>query len=287
MDAKKVRLISNIFSKKVLEDIALGYTPKKIEEIIARANLHDLVNGMSYFSFFEWVYNRLISEYRSEYVYKNAIASKIIIGRHKFSNVSYFSEFSAWDVISDVVVANGTITAYEIKTEYDSFSRLEKQLSTYQQIFDRVYVVIPESKIKSLLKLVDKNIGVLILTKKYTLSVYRESESNLRRLSHEKIFSCLRKSEYEDITVKYFGSLPAVKPVYLRKYSGELFSTLELDTVHKEFTQCLKNRQKDSIRKAGIRAMPKSLASLGITINLSSTKFYQLVRNLNVQIPIN
>lgn len=286
MTPQKARLISNVFSKKVLEDIAAGCTPKKLEEIIVRANLHDSVDGMSYSMFFEWVYSLLLKEYRNEYVYKNAIASKIIIGRHKFANVSYFSEFNAWDVISDVVVANGTTTAYEIKTEYDSFARLERQISTYQQIFDRVYVVVPEPKIKPLLKIIDKNIGILVLTDKYTLSVCREAETNLCRLSHEKIFSCLRKSEYEDITVKYFGSLPEVKPVHVRKHSGELFSTLELDVVHKEFTECLKNRQKDSIRKASVRSMPESLASLGITINLSSARLGQLVRNLDVQISI-
>ncbi|WP_390899973.1 sce7726 family protein [Yersinia aleksiciae] len=61
---------------------------------------------------------------------------------------------------------NGTSTAYEIKTELDSFDRLDSQLSSYQKVFEHVYIVIPPTKLKLAECSIPSNIGIIILTEK-------------------------------------------------------------------------------------------------------------------------
>lgn len=43
--------------------------------------------------------------------------------------------------VADVVMSNGHLVAYEVKSELDNTLRLKKQLSGYSEIFDYVYIV--------------------------------------------------------------------------------------------------------------------------------------------------
>ena len=281
LDSDKVRIASNIFSRPVIDAIAGGIRPRKVDKIINQLDINNQLKGKTYSFLFEWLYQELVSQYRNEYVYKNAIASKIVAGRSRFTNIAYFCEFLTWDVIADIVIVNGTTSAYEIKTEYDSFARLDNQIHIYQQVFDKVNVVIPESKIKSLFSTLPSNIGIIELSKQYTLRTHREAASNIDCLMPEKIFSCLRKDEYEKIIVKHFGSLPNVRHTLVRKHSAQLFYTLDINTIHSEFTQCLRDRQMKSNMLCLLRNSPVSLLSLIMTTKMTYKRLNQLVHNLD------
>jgi hypothetical protein len=43
--------------------------------------------------------------------------------------------------VADVVMSNGHLVAYEVKSELDNTDRLEEQIKGYSEIFDYVYVV--------------------------------------------------------------------------------------------------------------------------------------------------
>lgn len=286
IDLKKIKILSLAFSKAVLEDILSKQYSLIFFEIVKKTGLYTQLKDETYFNIFELFFDSLVKNYRNEYVYKNAIASKIVRGRHKFT-ASYFSEFRVWDSIADAVVINGTTTAYEIKTEYDSFARLESQLNTYQKVFEHVYVVIPESKRTALeIAGLPKNIGVIVLTKNYSLSKDRESKSNIEYFSPDMLFSCLRKQEYESIVLKYYGSLPEVKPVYVRRECASLFKKLDVDIVHREFLSSLKSRNNSEDKKEMLTLLPKSLLSLGMTMDLPNLKLATLLHKLNDKIPI-
>lgn len=51
-------------------------------------------------------------------------------------------EFPVKNSRVDLAKFNGSSYAYEIKTDYDNFSRLQKQLDDYNQIFDYVYIIL-------------------------------------------------------------------------------------------------------------------------------------------------
>lgn len=274
-------ITSKAFSRAILTDLAKNNGSEKLDHIIRKLNPSECNLRLTYGEFYTYLYKQLITNYRNEYVYKNALASKIVTGRHKYRDVSYFSEFRAWDVIADVVIVNGTTTVYEIKTEYDTFYRLQSQIETYQQIFDNVCVVIPESKLKALEESIPENIGIVVLTDNYTLHTHRSPLSNIHNFNHEKIFSCLRKSEYEDILNRKLGYVDNTKSAYRRRDAFNQFLSLDKKIIHEEFLNALKARQFDAKTKDIIKSMPSCLNSLNMTMKFSIEDFKNLEKVMN------
>ncbi|PKG80047.1 hypothetical protein CXF80_18020 [Shewanella sp. Actino-trap-3] len=79
-------------------------------------------------------YATLDKHYRYEYFYKNTIANNRLLGRHSLRTAAMITEFRVGRNIADCVIFNGSSTCYEIKTEFDSLSRLDAQLDSYLQI---------------------------------------------------------------------------------------------------------------------------------------------------------
>lgn len=50
--------------------------------------------------------------------------------------------------VADVVISNGHLIAYEVKSELDNIDRLEEQIKGYSEVFDYVYVVFWANKFK-------------------------------------------------------------------------------------------------------------------------------------------
>lgn len=73
-------------------------------------------------------------------------------------------------VIADILVVNGDIHIYEIKSKSDSLSRLENQIIRYKECANKVTVVVDEkfvSKLESLPFM--ENVGIMYVDKKYKL----------------------------------------------------------------------------------------------------------------------
>lgn len=60
----------------------------------------------------------------------------------------------------DICRINGSSTAYEIKTDLDSFCRLESQLDDYLDVFELVYIITSESRWKELPNHVPQQCGI-------------------------------------------------------------------------------------------------------------------------------
>ncbi|MBC2872912.1 sce7726 family protein [Klebsiella pneumoniae] len=135
---------------------------------------------------------------------------------HRFNNVSYVNEFKVNSCIADVVIFNNCSTAYEIKTELDSFERLQDQLSVYKNVFEFVYLVIPLQKLKQALDLLDDCTGIITLNSYNVLSYERIAKSNLMIMSKDKMFNCFRPSEYICLHEEITGSLPAGKAAQVK-----------------------------------------------------------------------
>ena len=228
-------------------------------------------------SIFDSAYLQLLSSYRNEYVYKNAIADKLVRGTHRFSKNCFFStEFRVANSLADVVVANGTTTVFEIKTEFDSFERLDGQLSDYSKAFDHIHVVIPEKKIDCWESKIPKRVGVTVLSNKYTLRELRPASSNIENFDLQVMFSCLRRSEFITAIKNQFGYIPECKPVELKARCRELFLTLEPLVAHAEFLAALKSREMRCEKIELLKNAPSSLTSALISANLSLKEMARL-----------
>ena len=146
--------------------------------------------------------------------------------------------------IADMVVVNGKSIAYEIKTEFDTFVRLETQLTSYLKVFDKVFMVISENHLKKLELLLDEKyscVGIYIM-KKNKLHLHRKATENF------------------SVNSKYYKEI--INPSELRKKD---ISFEELERLHyKEstiiFRDILKKREKNGTTL--VHEVPNSLKSL-------------------------
>ena len=162
--------------------------------------------------------------------------------------------------IADFILLNGKATVYEIKTELDTFERLDSQLANYYKAFDNVCVVVPESKLDSIEnKLENNNIGIYYISKRGALKVYREPISYMSELDYDIIFKILRKYEYENIISKYF-QLPNVSQFKYYKACKDLFYKIPLDNIYSDFKEQLKQRTKINIEL--IESVPKEIKTI-------------------------
>jgi hypothetical protein len=264
------QLLSKIFSRTVITELAKYGKSAKIEAIISELSLDtNKLTDISLTSFFDKSYAALVRNYRNEYVFKNAIAEKIVRGKHKLSNATYVTEFRVGKSIVDAAVFNGTSTAYEIKTEYDSFERLDSQLHSYGQVFDKTYVVVPSSKVIKALDVIPETVGVYELTDQYSLSEIKEASSNIDNVCKYQILNSMRQSELLLLIREKFDYIPVNSPSQQKKDCTELFLSFDKEVAHEVFVSTLKARQLQDFEKNIIKTLPRSLTSLILSLRLN------------------
>lgn len=70
-------------------------------------------------------------------------------------------EMSIGDSRIDICRINGGSYAYEIKTEYDNFDRLDSQMKDYFNAFEKVYVIVPINHVDSIKKHIPEKCGII------------------------------------------------------------------------------------------------------------------------------
>jgi hypothetical protein len=220
-------------------------------------------------SVFEDAWCHLAKSYRNEYVYKNDLASRLIFGRHSPRTASFQVELPVGRSIVDVAVANGTTTAYEIKTEYDTAKRLKTQTHDYLKAFDHVFVVTHPAHISRFEQEVDPRVGLIALSTKGALSVHREAQSNLANVEAATIFRCLRQSEYLAAIKELFGAAPSLPNGLIGTHCEKLFSTVSSADAHIIFVNALRARTTDTNTVEFVAQLPPSLRALGYATPLT------------------
>jgi hypothetical protein len=240
--ADKARQLAQVFSASVLVDLARrGHSPllsAVAREAIERPTLAD----MTYAGLFEYCHAQLWAHHRCEYVYKNAIANKILFGRHSVRTTRFLSEFRVEDCKADVVLINGTSTCYEIKTELDGLERLARQVQSYTRVFDRTYVVTFAGCAERIERVVPDKVGVLVLTDEYAIRTHKEAASNRDAVIPASIFDSLRRDEYVAIIRDTLGEVPTVPNTRIYAECQRLFRSLPPATAHDGMVRALKRR---------------------------------------------
>lgn len=288
IDKKFYPAISRIFSPVVLDSIAVDGRSGYMNEVIKLSNFSASFDlDMSLSDFFDFTYDFCVKNYRNEYVYKNAIANKILLGRHSLNTSTMLTEFRAGSCKADVVILNGSSAVYEIKSEYDTFERLENQIAAYLDIFDNIYVVTDESQVGKLKELLPEIAGIIVLTKKNTLKTVREAGSNKKNVKPDMIFDSLRQSEYTRIIKSCFGKVPDVPNTKIFRECKELFCTLKPETAHDAMVKELKKRSGKCDLGYLISSLPSSLSSYAVSTSVKkgkNTGITNLIPKLNKKI---
>lgn len=243
IEKKYFPAISNIFSPIVLDSIAINGYSSFLQELVGNCNLLRSINlQLPLFQFFNKVYKILFESYRTEYIYKNVLANQILLSRHSENNSNILSEFRVGKCKADIVIINGTSTAYEIKSDFDSYNRLENQLTTYSQVFDKIFVVTSGKQITKLKPILPDHIGMIALTDQETLVTEKEAKSNKHNIIPEVMFNSMRRKEYSKIIQEYYGNLPVVPNTQIHRICKELYCKIPKGIAFELTLNILKNR---------------------------------------------
>ena len=282
IDKKYYPSLGCLFSPVVLDSLAaVGYSPYLSEVCVNSGLLEQIDLSITLSQFFDRIYNMLFKNYRNEYIYKNVIANKILLGRHSLNTSHMLTEFRVGKCKADVVILNGTSTVYEIKSEFDSFARLENQINTYFQIFDHVNVITTAPQAAKLESVVPDATGILVLTDRNTISTKRDSISNKENTNLAILFDSLRKNEYLKIVKEYYGTLPDVPNTLIYRECKRLFCEIPLLAAHDLAIRNLKNRNNSMLLKEIITIIPSSLSAYALSISGEPTKMQALMSRLS------
>jgi hypothetical protein len=275
------RAIARIFSRPVYRELAEGRIARPLEEALSQHALGLAATDETIGSIFERAYEHLTKNYRSEYVYKNTIVQKIVFGQYAPSTTAFFSEFNVGSSKADVVVLNGTSSVYEIKTQYDSFSRLATQLSDYCKVFDLITVVTHEAGAANAQKLAPDHVGILVLDRRGRLKKIRSAVSNIANVENDAMFKCLRRDEYQRILQRTCGNVPTASPSLFWQACRERFIGLPTAVAHMEMVSELRKRTTGRAKVDLVSSLPKSLRALGLAEPLSLARGKNLLENLS------
>ena len=209
---------------------------------------------------------------RHEYVYKSALAQKVLLGIHNLETASMLTEFRAYKSKADVVILNGTSSVYEIKSERDKTNRLEAQIKSYSKIFDKINVIVGEKHVESIFSMIPDYVGVQVLSSRFQVSQKREAGSNIENVDTSVIFDSLRRNEIQNILNFEGYEIPNLPNTKIHSYLKNIFSQLTPIQAHTGMVRELKKSRNSRPLKSFLTNMPNSLKAAAISIPFSSSE---------------
>lgn len=285
MNKKYLPALSRIFSPIVMDSLVKnGYSPY-LSEVSINSGLLEFINQPTTLGlFFDQVYDYLSNNYRNEYVYKNVIANKILLGKHSLNTSRMLTEFRVGTNKADVVLLNGSSTVYEIKSEYDSFARLEKQIRSYLEMFDYINVVTSSSQVNKLNEFLPNSVGLIVLTNSNKMSTIRHPKYNRKNINKAILFDSLRKAEYMKIIKDHYKITPTVPNTQIYKKCKKMFCEIPDESVFDLTIKTLKKRTKLGTLKAFIEKAPPSVSAYAMSISDEEIKMQKLMALFDIKI---
>lgn len=271
-------ILNRLFTQSIFMDLINDQEIPVYDTCIHRYlyNLNEMNNGQ----LISKLYKYMEKKYRNEYVYKNTLLNKLLLGRHSLNTTTVLSELPINKSKADFILINGKAVVYEIKTELDTFDRLNSQINDYYKAFNHVCVVTCESnynKLKEILK--DSNVGICVLTSRSTISTRKEPIEDNTNLDHSTLFKILRKKEFENILMNYYGELPQTSQVKYYRECFQLFMEIKIETAYKYFLEQVKIRI--NIEKEEFKKVPYELRFLIYISEYRKNDYLKLFRFLN------
>lgn len=206
--------------------------------------------------------------YRHEYIYKAAITHKILLGTHSLQTAVMLNEFRVGPNKADSVILNGTSTVYEIKSERDSLTRLEQQVSSYRKVFARVNIITGENHLNSVFAIVPKDVGVLLLTDRFQISTIREAIDSPDRTNPEEIFNSIQLREARKILRAMNINIPELPNTQTHEALKKLFVTLTPSEAHSEMVKALRATRSHLPLAEFVNKLPSSIQSAALSTPL-------------------
>jgi hypothetical protein len=283
---EQLAAISRLFSSSVIREMArTGKSPLFAKLANQSLLLTSFPSYLPVGQLFDEAFSILKREgFRHEYIYKAALIHKILLGTHSLQTSSMLNEFRVCDCKADLVILNGTATVYEVKSERDSLSRLERQLSAYTKVFGQVFVIAAESHIDEVRQAIPEEIGILQLTRRHQISTLREAADRRENTSPAAIFDSIRTIEARAILLSQGVSIPHVPNTILNSVLRQLFIRLDARTAHDGMVQVLKKTRNLLPLSDLVAQLPHSLQIAALSVPLRKLDHARLVAAVNTRL---
>jgi hypothetical protein len=218
---------------------------------------------------------------RDEYIYTAALTHRVLLGRHSLRTACMLSEFRVGDCKADIAILNGTTTVYEIKSERDSLTRLERQIENYRKVFASVFVIAGENHVQTLLDATPSDVGVMSLDHRHYISTRRDAKNQPGRICPVTVFEALRTSEAKELLFGLGVAVPDVPNTLLRTELRNRFKTLHPEDVHAGMLRTLKKTRDLQPLASLVARLPDSLQAAALSVQLRKGDHERLVHAVN------
>lgn len=278
--------ISRLFSSAVVREMARKGRSPMFARLAKQSLLVDILPGVPrVHSLFDAAFSLLKRRgYRHEYIYKAALTHKILLGTHSLQTASMLNEFRVGECKADIAILNGTATVYEVKSERDSLSRLQRQVAAYAKVFARVYVIAAESHVAAVLETMPDEVGVLKLNDRHKISTLREATDEPERTSPAAIFDSIRTPEARMILQSRGIAIPTVPNTELHTVLRKLFVELDPRVAHQGMVEVLKRTRNLLPLSDLVAQLPASLQTAALSIPLRKVDHARLVSAVSTRL---
>ncbi len=275
----RLRNLSSAFSRSAFVDV-LNYND--YSHLNWLASKYGTLKCTTYLELLNKSYFLISKYYRCEYVYKNELI-KLLLKKYGTKNSVYFSEFRVGNSIADMVMFNGESKAFEIKTEYDTFRRLDKQMEDYKRFFDKCYLVVPEDRLEEYSKINESTTGIIVMSQNNGRIFLKEVKSAYQKdhFESDALMSCLRTAEYKNIVLSLGISLDGVAGYDMYTFCCKVISHADPGKVRELFLREIKKRKNNT---SLLRKYPASIRQMMLSLNLPEGKASKLLEQLNINI---
>ena len=278
--------LSRLFSSSVIGEMARQGESPLFARLAAQSSLTDVLPASTRVrNLFELAFSLLRREgYRHEYIYKAALTQKVLLGRHSLRTAAMLTEFRVGECKADLAILNGTSTVYEVKSERDSLSRLEKQIAAYAKVFAKIYVIAAESHVDPVARSVPSDVGILHLNDRYQISVRREATELPECTSPASIFDSIRTNEARLVLEMNGVSTPSVPNTLLNSVLRPMFIDLGPLRAHNGMVEVLRTTRSLMPLSDLLDRLPASLQTAALSIPLRKADHSRLVAAVNTRL---
>lgn len=235
----------------------------------------------TYLDYLKYIYSILLGRYQNEYVFKNEFLNTWLIEQLGEEKSKIFSEFRVGGSIADLAMFNGKSKIFEIKTEFDSDSRLKLQLQNYEKVFNEIFIIIPKSKL-NIYERQEASIGIITYDPKSdnSFTLHREANTNFE-IDPSTIMSILHTNEYKSIVREYYGYLPQMTSFNQYNVCGELIFEIPISELNRIFIDVMKKRNSSNVLSSRYY---KQFNQLFLALKMNQNLKFKMIESLKKSI---
>lgn len=267
IEGREQVIVARIFSAAVFHELLRSGQSPTFARLVKESGLDIAHSTNSVSQVFEHAFSLLKQKvYRNEYAYKSAVAQKILLGAHSLRTASMIGEFRVGANKADLVILNGTSTAYEIKSERDKLDRLAAQVVSYGEVFASVAVLCAEKHLQAVLAAVPDFVGVSVLTDRFQISNFRKSIEEPGRTKSASILEAITRKEALMILEELGVDVPDVPNTKMYGVLKSIFERIPSEQIHNQMVQVLKNTRNLYGLVEAVDSLPASLRLFALTV---------------------